>query len=276
MRRGIAQAEVGAGVVADLRQRIVDAGLVGAGGIAIENGGQDREIVERRDLDAGPGRRKRVGGAAAWKVVRGDGRPPISRIHEEGRGLADEKFGIRGDFADADQQFVVEEFLLEPGLVKPGGGIGFDAAHGEEIERIVAAEAAAMNLEGLGMQRRALQAGQLVEIDVERGIETALIGSAAFDAARGVAKNLPDVGEGIVDAFRVEIGADAAGVAVGAERSLDGRRRSGRGLGSRCLGGGDGGSRFGAGTRLAPAPPSRCSETPGLKPHTVTTMNRPS
>ena len=78
-----------------------------------------------------------------------------------------------------------------------------------------------MDLVSLGMDREIFDPSKFVGIDVELHVEATFVGGAALVATCRVAKHLADVGEVVVDAVLVEKGANAAWVAVLAERALD-------------------------------------------------------
>ena len=141
--------------------------VAGRGRIAVEHRAEDGDVVRDLGLDANAGHRDRRRRAAGRQIGGLDRGPAESAVDEEVVGLAVEELDIGRLLASPDVQAVVEEALLEIGVVEPLVGQRLDLADGGEIVDVVPAEPAAVDDVAVGVEAAAGPADELVEIGVD-------------------------------------------------------------------------------------------------------------
>ena len=88
-----------------------------------------------------------------------------------------------------------------------------NAADDEEIAEVAARKTLAMDLERVGMEREFVEADKLLQVDVDRKVQPAFVDGALFQSAGYIAKRLPDVGGGELDAILLKrIGQEPQGL----------------------------------------------------------------
>ncbi|MDH6639900.1 UNVERIFIED_ORG: hypothetical protein M2438_005075 [Methylobacterium sp. SuP10 SLI 274] len=146
---------------------------------------------------------------------------PKGRVHEQGRGLADEELGVGRLLADSDAEFAVEELLVEPQRVEAGGWQRLDHAGGQQVADIVARQAGAVDEVGVGVHGGAVPAGEPLQVEIEPQVQPVLDDRPLANAADGIAERFGDVGEAVLDAPLLQQGPQAERVTEGPERGLD-------------------------------------------------------
>ena len=158
---------------------------------------------------------------------------PKGGIDEQRAGLSHCEFGIGRDLTDLQSELSVEQLLFQPDFVQPRRGQCLDGAHGDEIVDVVARQAGAVDEVEIGVEGRPLPTCQLLEVGIELDIQAPFDDRTAPYTARRVAEALADIGEAVLDAFGLQKGTQAIGVAIRAElvlyRGVEVGRRLGRG-----------------------------------------------
>ena len=185
-------------------------------GIAVVDGRQQRNVVCRVVFGAKTHGRKRIGRPAA-RQVRGENFGPAGRRIDEELGVfAGDEIGIGAEEAGAQGQFVVREFLLVPQFVKPHRRQRLDVAHRHEAADIIGRQSLAGDPVAVGVQRSALDTGELPHVRFEHQFNAAVVDGPLAHAADRIAQNLADIG-------RLNGEAEISQVFLGSRQSGEGR-----------------------------------------------------
>src|SRR5206468_3978886 len=98
--------------------------------ISVEGRSGQRNVRSRRDPHPHAWCRERIAWSPAWQVGRQEVRTAERGIDEVGRVLADVKFIVERDLAEAERGLTVEQLLLQPQIVKAGRWESLDSADG--------------------------------------------------------------------------------------------------------------------------------------------------
>jgi hypothetical protein len=112
-----------------------------------------------------------------------------------------EELDVRRLLADLDAQPVVEEALLEPGIVEARFRQRLDFTDGGKVMDVIARQPAPVQVIGVGVEFQACPANQFLEIGIDRQIEAAEMDGAARCPARDVADVVADPGRAEIQAL---------------------------------------------------------------------------
>ncbi len=107
----------------------------------------------------------------------------------------------------------VRNFLIVPGLPKPGGAVRFDAAGGLQAQQVLGAQVAAVYLQRADVEQAAIPAKGALGVELHDHLRQAVVLGACLGTAGGIAQNLAGFLERQRDAVFREIGAQAEQVA---------------------------------------------------------------
>ena len=142
--------------------------------IAVEEAGEDFEVIAWIKLDAHARDRERIGRTALRHVRGGQIWPAEGAINEIGGRVREDEFVVGGELSNTDVDFSVEERLLVPDFVKPERFERFDGADRAQAADMPHRRAKPMNIVAIGVQRSALPAEKLFEIGLAVGLEEAV------------------------------------------------------------------------------------------------------
>jgi len=83
--------------------------------------------------------------------------------------------------AGTDGDLAAEQLLLQPEFIEPRRRERLDAARSQDVAEAAAGQPAAMDLVGVGVEREAGYAGQLLQVRVKLKIETPLVKGRASE-----------------------------------------------------------------------------------------------
>jgi hypothetical protein len=192
-------------------------------GVAVEDGGSERKLVVRRELQTHARRGFRIGRAAARQILGGENRPPECGVDEEVGVLAHQEF-LRGRELTDAQAGLGSEFLLDPKVEQPRRGRRLDPADRHQIIEIIGAELRSVDLVKAGVKGRPGPAGELLEIRVDDRAETAIVSEALRHAARGISESVAIVREGELQSGLLQPRAQPARIGQLAQGFGQGRR----------------------------------------------------